>query len=204
MVVRLSGRRFAGRVSRGSPTRTSLCCVSDSWRQRASGSASANAAAGSMRSTLKRARHSDAPRQRQYLAAMSRCDSSRMPCAACRRNRVFAQAMFAFELAASDPRIVGVNLVMPEDWFFSMRDYDLHMQHVPVPAQVVSRRERGFARWGTRSWARAAREARASRSAGHRSGRRAENRPRNRRHERPRSDRVLRIWPDGESPSKSA
>jgi hypothetical protein len=29
--------------------------------------------------------------------------------------------MFAFEFAASDPRIVGVNLVMPEDWFFSMR-----------------------------------------------------------------------------------
>ena len=43
-------------------------------------------------------------------------------------QQVFAQAMFAFELAASDPRIVGVNLVMPEDWFFSMRDYDLHMQ----------------------------------------------------------------------------
>jgi hypothetical protein len=43
-------------------------------------------------------------------------------------HQVFAQAMFAFELAASDPRIVGVNLVMPEDWFFSMRDHDLHMR----------------------------------------------------------------------------
>ena len=43
-------------------------------------------------------------------------------------HRVFAQAMLAFELASSDPRIVGVNLVMPEDWFFSMRDYDLHMR----------------------------------------------------------------------------
>jgi adenosine deaminase len=41
---------------------------------------------------------------------------------------VFAQAMFAFELAASDPRITGVNLVMPEDWFVPMRDYDLHMR----------------------------------------------------------------------------
>jgi len=43
-------------------------------------------------------------------------------------HQVFAQAMLAFELAASDPRIVGVNLVMPEDWFFSMRDHDLHMR----------------------------------------------------------------------------
>ena len=43
-------------------------------------------------------------------------------------HHVFAQAMLAFELAASDPRIVAVNLVMPEDWFFSMRDYDLHMR----------------------------------------------------------------------------
>jgi adenosine deaminase len=43
-------------------------------------------------------------------------------------HQVFAQAVFAFELAAVDPRIVGVNLVMPEDWFFSMRDHDLHMR----------------------------------------------------------------------------
>ncbi len=41
---------------------------------------------------------------------------------------VFAQAVFAFELAAADPRIVGVNLVMPEDWPVPMRDYDLHMR----------------------------------------------------------------------------
>ena len=43
-------------------------------------------------------------------------------------QRVFAQAMFAFELAAADPRIVGVNLVMPEDWYIPMRDHDLHMR----------------------------------------------------------------------------
>ncbi len=43
-------------------------------------------------------------------------------------HHVFAQAMLAFELAASDPRVVAVNLVMPEDWFFSMRDHDLHMR----------------------------------------------------------------------------
>ena len=41
---------------------------------------------------------------------------------------VFAQALFAFELAAVDPRIAGVNLVMPEDWFVPMRDYALHMR----------------------------------------------------------------------------
>jgi adenosine deaminase len=41
---------------------------------------------------------------------------------------VFAQALYAFELAAADPRIAGVNLVMPEDWFVPMRDYELHMR----------------------------------------------------------------------------
>jgi adenosine deaminase len=43
-------------------------------------------------------------------------------------HRVFAQTLFAFELAAADPRIAGVNLVMPEDWFVPMRDHDLHMR----------------------------------------------------------------------------
>ena len=43
-------------------------------------------------------------------------------------DQVFAQALFAFELAAADPRIAGVNIVMPEDGYISMRDYDLHMR----------------------------------------------------------------------------
>lgn len=43
-------------------------------------------------------------------------------------EQVFSQALLAFELAAADPRIAGVNLVMPEDWFIPMRDYDLHMR----------------------------------------------------------------------------
>jgi adenosine deaminase/adenosine deaminase CECR1 len=43
-------------------------------------------------------------------------------------ERVFAQALFAVELAAADPRVVGVNLVMREDWFVPMRDYELHMR----------------------------------------------------------------------------
>jgi hypothetical protein len=42
--------------------------------------------------------------------------------------QVFAQAMFAFELAAADSRIAGVNLVMPEDWYIPMRDCELHMR----------------------------------------------------------------------------
>ena len=43
-------------------------------------------------------------------------------------DQVFAQALFAFELATADPRIAGVNIVMPEDGYISMRDYDLHMR----------------------------------------------------------------------------
>jgi hypothetical protein len=43
-------------------------------------------------------------------------------------EQVFSQALFAFELAAADARMAGVNLVMPEDWFIPMRDYDLHMR----------------------------------------------------------------------------
>jgi hypothetical protein len=65
-------------------------------------------------------------------AAMRGCDISVRFMAYALRGlppaQVFAQAMFAFELAAADPRIVGVNLVMPEDWFVSMRDHDLHMR----------------------------------------------------------------------------
>jgi hypothetical protein len=43
-------------------------------------------------------------------------------------EQVFARTLFAFELATADPRVVGVNLVMPEDWYIPMRDYDLHMR----------------------------------------------------------------------------
>jgi adenosine deaminase len=43
-------------------------------------------------------------------------------------EQVFAQALFAFELAQSDPRVVGVNLVAPEDDPVSLRDYTLQMR----------------------------------------------------------------------------
>jgi adenosine deaminase len=39
----------------------------------------------------------------------------------------FRSLMAAFALAARDPRFVGVNIVEPEDWPVSLRDYDLHM-----------------------------------------------------------------------------
>lgn len=41
---------------------------------------------------------------------------------------VFAQIVLGFELASSDPRFVGLNLVMPEDWYVPMHDFELHMK----------------------------------------------------------------------------
>lgn len=41
---------------------------------------------------------------------------------------VFAQILLGFELASTDPRVVGLNLVMPEDWYVPMHDFHLHMQ----------------------------------------------------------------------------
>ena len=46
------------------------------------------------------------------------------------REMVFAQILLGFELAQSDPRFVGLNLVMPEDWYVPMRDFDLHMRMI--------------------------------------------------------------------------
>jgi len=43
-------------------------------------------------------------------------------------EQVFAQILTGFELAQSDPRFVGLNLVMPEDWYVPMRDFELHMK----------------------------------------------------------------------------
>lgn len=44
------------------------------------------------------------------------------------RERVFAQILAGFEIATRDPRVVGFNLVMPEDYYVPMHDYDLHMR----------------------------------------------------------------------------
>jgi len=46
------------------------------------------------------------------------------------KEQVFAQTLLGFEIAASDPRVVGINFVMPEDGAISMSDYERHMQMV--------------------------------------------------------------------------
>ena len=43
------------------------------------------------------------------------------------REAVFAQILLGFELASSDPRFVGLNLVMPEDWYVPIHDFNEHM-----------------------------------------------------------------------------
>lgn len=50
---------------------------------------------------------------------------------------VFAQTLLGFESANADPeRIVGINFVMPEDGYISMRDYALQMQMVKFLHEV--------------------------------------------------------------------
>lgn len=44
------------------------------------------------------------------------------------RESVFAQILAGFEMASRDPRVVGLNLVMPEDWYVPLHDFRLHMQ----------------------------------------------------------------------------
>jgi adenosine deaminase len=44
------------------------------------------------------------------------------------KESVFAEIVLGFELASADARFVGLNLVMPEDWYVPMRDFDLHMR----------------------------------------------------------------------------
>jgi adenosine deaminase len=46
------------------------------------------------------------------------------------REQVFAQILLGFELAKADPRFVGFNLVMPEDYYVPMHDFDLHMRMI--------------------------------------------------------------------------
>src|SRR5476651_1239621 len=43
-------------------------------------------------------------------------------------QQVFAQFVLAFELAKADPRVVGLNLVAPEDNEVAVRDYDIQMK----------------------------------------------------------------------------
>lgn len=46
------------------------------------------------------------------------------------KQQVFAQALLGFEVASADPRVVGVNFVMPEDCYICMSDYALQMRMI--------------------------------------------------------------------------
>jgi adenosine deaminase len=52
------------------------------------------------------------------------------------KEQVFAQVMAGFALASSDPRVVAVNFVQPEDGANSMRDYHLHMRMVDYAKKI--------------------------------------------------------------------
>lgn len=52
---------------------------------------------------------------------------------------VFAQMLAGFELASMDQRVVGLNLVMPEDALVPMRDFSLHMRMLDYLHQVYPR-----------------------------------------------------------------
>lgn len=43
---------------------------------------------------------------------------------------VFAQILLGFEVASADSRVVGLNLVQPEDCYVCMTDYRMHMQMI--------------------------------------------------------------------------
>ncbi|HTC94437.1 MAG TPA: hypothetical protein VK699_13440 [Terriglobales bacterium] len=43
------------------------------------------------------------------------------------KEQVFAQILAGFEIASQDPRVVGLNLVMAEDWYVPTHDFRLHM-----------------------------------------------------------------------------
>lgn len=52
------------------------------------------------------------------------------------KQMVFAQILAGFEMASKDPRVVGLNLVMAEDWFVPIHDFNLHMQMLDYLHQV--------------------------------------------------------------------
>lgn len=45
-------------------------------------------------------------------------------------QQIFAQILTGFILSREDPRVVGFNLVQPEDALIAMRDYSLHMRMI--------------------------------------------------------------------------
>jgi adenosine deaminase len=58
-------------------------------------------------------------------------------------EQVFAQTLLGFELASVDPQVVGINFVMPEDDYLTMREYHrqmemLHYLHSVYPKVHIS------------------------------------------------------------------
>jgi len=51
------------------------------------------------------------------------------------KERVFAETALAFALVKTDPRVVGLNFVAPEDDRVSLRDYSLHMRMIGALAR---------------------------------------------------------------------
>lgn len=43
---------------------------------------------------------------------------------------VFAQILLGFEVVSADPDVVGINLVQPEDGYYSLKDYTMHMEMI--------------------------------------------------------------------------
>ena len=46
------------------------------------------------------------------------------------KERVYGQILAGFEMASRDPRVVGLNLVMAEDWYVPIHDFNLHMEMI--------------------------------------------------------------------------
>lgn len=54
-------------------------------------------------------------------------------------EEVFAQMTLGFELVQADARFVGLNLVMPEDWYVPMHDFELHMRMLDYLHEIYPR-----------------------------------------------------------------
>lgn len=55
------------------------------------------------------------------------------------REQVFAEMLTGFEMASSVPRVVGINMVAPEDSYVPMRDFSLHMQMLDFLHKLYSK-----------------------------------------------------------------
>ncbi len=54
-------------------------------------------------------------------------------------EQVFAQTLLGFELASVDARVVGINFVMPEDWYVPMAEYHRQMKMLDYLHSVYPR-----------------------------------------------------------------